>query len=153
MEYFKQSLWRAMSAESSVERNAAQRQWEHNRAEYLDYLAKIDRFLSEDMRRFLRCCDSFHDAVFSEIAFSQDGAEKQCRVLLTSEAGRAELLFQDVQAVVLHVASFQCAVAELLSWGYCELKHVSRHSFRLSVACDTQNELVIDFRRLRFQML
>ena len=153
MEYFKQSLWRALSSGSISEQNAAQQQWEHNHREYLKYLAKIDRFLSEDMRRFLHSCDSFHDAVFSEIAFSQDGAEKQCRILLDSEIGKVELLFQGIQMMTINVVSFQSAVAELLSWGYSELKRINRLYFQLSIACDTQNELIIEFKYFRFKLL
>lgn len=153
MEYFTKQLWQQLNSDRAAERAAAQRQWEEHWQKYQTYLASLAPHLSAALQQFLLQCGDFHDAVFSEISFLQGDSGRLCKIVLSLASGKAELRFQDVQKLDLSLESFQAAVAGQLSWGYCELKRIARHRFRISIICDMQNEIMVEFGRLQFRML
>ena len=128
----------------------AEKAWHENDIEYQKYLSKISWLLPTSIQHFLLYVKSLHDSQITEISFFQAGTDKSCKIVLISSGNRVELYLQGIRRFGTCFESFKYAVGECLSWGYCEIKRIDRNNYRLSVLCDPQNELLVEFEELRF---
>ena len=149
MKFFTKDLWDRINNSDKNIRASAENEWNKNCEEYRQqYICVKDYFPDSFISNYSRY-NGFHD--FPIISFAMYGENHAAVIQLSNGFFQCRLVFNEIEVLKLNFSSFESCVCGKPSWGYSELDRSPNGNLRISVLCDMENEILIEFGSLDFK--
>ena len=150
MRYFTKNLWEQINSSEENIRLRAEKDWFNRNEQYRQEFNRTKRYLPRSfVKEFLRRKE-LHDYEITAMDMINSDGKYNCKLQLIGENEHINLILTDIKSIKIDIGSFKACVQGKLAWGYCEIERMLDKTIRLSVICDTQNELQFECKSIKF---
>ena len=149
MRYFTKELWSKISDDNNAVRMQAEQEWNANGLSYQRQFEEIKERLPQKFIKNYLLRNGLHDYIILCMTVINRAQRYRCELQLTNGLETILFTMYELEAMQINVDSFQHCIQRKIVWGYSEFEITPENNIQLSVLCDTQNEMMFQFKSMK----
>lgn len=148
MQYFTKELWLQINSHNEEMRLQAEKDWNLRSMEYLQQFELAKKYLPQKFVKDFMDRNGLHDYSIVGIVLSHQLRASSCEIKLSNREETILLKMTEIKSFQIGIDSLDYCINGNLLWGYSEFEITPRNTIRLSVICDIDKEIAIEFEKI-----
>lgn len=153
MQYFTKELWMRINSQNEDVRLKAEKDWESRSIEYQQQFELAKQHLPSKFIKDFMSRNGLHDYSIVEIVLTKQPRTSACELKLSIEEETVIIKLAEIHSLQIDIESLNYCINGKLSWGYSEFEITPCNTIKLSVLCDINNEIAIEFEKISLKSL
>lgn len=148
MQYFTKELWSRINSHNEDMRLQAEKDWNLRSMEYQQQFELVKKHLPPKFVNDFMVRNGLHDYSIVGIVLSNQLRASSCEFKLSNREETVLIKMTGIKSFQVGIDSLDYCINGKLLWGYSEFEITPRNTTRLSVLCDINNEIAIEFEKI-----